>query len=70
MSSLSSQIVVKLRSPKEDEIIGPPVERQEAEEQLSRINATLGRPERPDLPWLAVMGKDILSAHIILDSEY
>jgi hypothetical protein len=44
------------------------MERQEAE-HLNRIRRDLGTSERSDLPWLAIIGKDIVSANII-ESEY
>jgi hypothetical protein len=66
---MAFQIVVKVRGAQKDEIYGPSMEKQEAEEQLNRIRGDLGTSERPDLPWLAVIGKDILSANIV-ETEY
>ncbi len=66
---MAFQIVVKLREATEGDIYSPKMERQEAEERLNRIRRDLGTSERPDVPWLAVMGKDIVSANIV-ESEY
>jgi hypothetical protein len=66
---MAFQIVVKVREATEGDIYSPKMERQEAEEHLNRIRRDLGTSERPDLPWLAIIGKDIVSANII-ESEY
>jgi hypothetical protein len=66
---MAFQIVVKVREATEGDIYRPKMERQEAEEHLNRIRRDLGTSERPDLPWLAIIGKDIVSANII-ESEY
>jgi hypothetical protein len=66
--AVAFQIVVKVRQTDGD-IYSPKLERQEAEEHLNRIRRDLGTSERPDVPWLAVIGEDIVSANII-ESEY
>jgi hypothetical protein len=66
---MAFQVVVKVREATEGDVYSPKLERQEAEEHLNRIRRDLGTRQRPDVPWLAVMGKDIVSANII-ESEY
>ena len=53
---MAFQIVVKVREATEGDIYSPKMERQEAEEHLNRIRRDLGTSERPDLPWLAIIG--------------
>ena len=60
---MAFQIVVKVREATEGDIYSPKMERQEAEEHLNRIRRDLGTSERPDLPWLAIIGKDIVSTN-------
>ena len=52
-----------------DGVNGPSGTKNEAEQQLSVIRGVLGRRVAPDLPWLAVMGRDIVSARIIDDEN-
>ena len=58
------RVVVKLRATKENTVYGPEMGKDEAEQQLLVIRETLGMPRRPDLPWLAVQGKDVVGAHL------
>jgi hypothetical protein len=65
---MSHRVHVAIRG-SSDTIDGPSGTQEEAERQLNVIRDTLGRPRTPDLPWLAAMGKDILSARVINDDN-
>jgi hypothetical protein len=57
-------VEVSIRGSK-DTIDGPSGTQEEAERQLAVIRGTLtSARESPDLPWLAVLGKEILTARI------
>ena len=59
-------VVVKVRGTKEDDIYSPnEMSEEEADRQLAAIRNVLGSDHIPDVPWLAVVGKDIVSAHKI-----
>lgn len=63
------QIVVKVKGVKNDEIYSPSMEKDESDRQLSEIKKAIGTTDVPDLPWLAVQGTDIASAHVIETSS-
>ena len=58
------RVIVKLRGSKDDTVKGPSMEKAEAEAELVKIRETLGTGVTPDVPWLAVMGADIVGAHV------
>jgi hypothetical protein len=63
-------VVVKVRGTKEDDIYSPTeMSEDEADKQLAAIREVLGGGRTPDVPWLAVQGKDIVSAHKIESSS-
>ena len=35
-----------------------------AEDDLKKISLVIGGGRKPDVPWLTVMGRDIISAHV------
>ena len=61
---MAYQVQVTPRDGGQD-IFSPSLEKEEAERQLALIRGTLGSSEAPDLPWLAVQGRDILGASVI-----
>ncbi len=62
---MAYQIVVKVKGVKNDEIYSPEMEKDEAERQLREIRDNLMGTKMPDVPWLAVQGQNIVSAHIM-----
>ena len=65
---MSFSVVVNVRGANE-QIFSPPFpQRDEAEQQLTVIRGVLNTAIPVDLPWLAVTGQDIVSAHVIENS--
>jgi hypothetical protein len=58
-------VVVKVRGTKDDEEIYSPGEmsEEEASRQVEAIREVLGTSSKPEVDWIAVLGKDIISAH-------
>lgn len=61
---MAYQIVVKVKGVKNDEIYSHEMDKEEAERQLAAIRDDLGTAGTPELPWLAVQGQNIVSAHM------
>ena len=61
---MSHMVVVTVKG-MNDEIYGPDVSQEEAEKQLAEVRSTLGTANTPNLPWIGVMGGNILAVRII-----
>jgi len=63
-------VVVKVRGTKDDEIYSPnEMSEEDANAQIAAIRKVLGTSRTPDVDWIAVWGKDIVSAHKVESSS-
>ena len=62
-SAMAFHIYVQVKGARED-VVSPDLDQQEAERQLQVIREAMKTAEIPELPWIAVTGRDIVDARI------